>query len=76
MDWLKENAITLIITCVGLVSSFAIYGYRIDALEKRADATDQQIATLVSGSVSTQVALAQINTKLEYISAQLDKISP
>lgn len=74
-DWLKENAISLLIGAITLISTFTFYGYRIDTLEKRADATDQQIATLTSGSVTTQIALAQINTKLEYISAQLEKLT-
>lgn len=76
MDWLKQNAASLIIAAITLISTFSLYGYRIGALEKRADATDQQIATLTSGNVTTQIALAQIQTKLEYITQQLDKITP
>lgn len=76
MDWLKNNAWSLAIAVVTLISTFTLFGYRIDALEKRADATDQQIATLTSGNVTTQIALAQIQTKLEYITVQLDKITP
>lgn len=76
MNWLKENAISLVIAAVTLVSTFSFYGYRIDALEKHAEVTDQQVATLISGSVSTQVSLAQIQTKLEYISVQLNKLTP
>lgn len=75
MEWLKENSVTLIISLVTLVSSYTYYGYRISALETHQGEQDQQIATLTSGSVTTQVALAQINTKLEYISAQLAKLT-
>lgn len=52
-----------------------MYGYRITALEDHAVQVDQEIAALNTGNVNTQVSLAQINTKLEYISAQLAKIT-
>lgn len=74
-DWLKQNGWAIALVVASLIYNYASNGYRLDALEKRADTTDQQIATLTSGSVTTQVALAQINTKLEYISAQLAKLT-
>lgn len=73
MKWLKDNAVSLIIAGLTLVSSFTLYGYRIGELEKRADATDQQIASLTSGNVSIQISLARIQTDIEYIKVQLDK---
>lgn len=74
--WLQEHAWSLTIAAATIISTFTLYGYRITALEKRDDAIDQQIATLTSGNVTTQVALAQIQTKLEYITEQLNKLVP
>lgn len=64
----------LIIAAITMTSSYALYGYRITELEKHAADIDQQIATLTSGSVTAQISLAQINTKLEYITLQLNKL--
>lgn len=74
MNWLKDNTWPLIIGLLTITSTYTLYGFRISALEKRSDAIDQQIATLTSGNVTTQIALAQIQTKLEYISVQLNRI--
>lgn len=52
-----------------------MYGYRITALETHAAQVDQEVATLNSGSVTTQVALAQIQVQLKYISTQLAKLT-
>lgn len=76
MEWLKEHAWSLTIASVTLVSTFTLYGYRIDSLEKRDDAIDQQIATLNSGSVTTQIALAKLQVDIDYIKKQIDKIIP
>lgn len=75
MSWVKQNAASLIIGLISLLSGFTLYGYRIDQLEKRADVTDQQIATLTSGNVTIQISLARIQTDIEYMKLQLDKIT-
>lgn len=76
IDWVKQNLWSLIIGLMVITSTYTLYGYRISSLEKRIDAVDQQIATLTSGNVTTQISLAQIQTKLEYITLQLNKIVP
>lgn len=79
MNWFKENAVAIFIGICSLIITYttttAMYGYRITALEDHAVQVDQEIAALNTGNVNTQVSLAQINTKLEYISAQLAKIT-
>lgn len=74
MNWFKQNGWAIALVIASIVSNYSISGYRIGALEKHASEVDQQIATLTSGSVTTQIALAQIQTKLEYITLQLNKL--
>lgn len=79
MTFLRENAIPLFIGVCSLVITYTttttMYGYRITALENHQTQIDQQVATLTSGNVTTQVALAQIQVQLKYISAQLAKLT-
>lgn len=78
MKFLKDNAIPLFIGVCSLIITYTttttMYGYRIGALESHATQVDQEIATLTTGSVTTQVALAQIQTQLKYITLQLNKL--
>lgn len=80
MDWLKNNALALIIAIVGVIASYsvntALYGYRLGAVEARQDRQGTAIQTLQSGDTETKVALAKIQTSLEYIQAQLARIVP
>lgn len=75
-DWLKQNGWALGLVVAALISNYALVGFRIDALEKHQADQDQQIAQLTSGNVTTQISLAQIQTKLEYITLQLNKLVP
>lgn len=74
MEWLKKHAWTLTIAAVTVASTFTLYGYRIDQLEKHEGVIDQEIATLNSGSVTTQIALAKIQVDIDYIKQQLNKL--
>lgn len=78
MNFLRENAIPLFIGVCSLVITYTttttMYGYRIGALETHALQVDQQITTLNTSSVTTQVALAQISTQLKYITLQINKL--
>lgn len=78
MNFLRENAIPLFIGVCSLLITYTttttMYGYRITALENHQTQVDQQIATLTSGSVTTQIALAQIQTQLKYITLQINKL--
>lgn len=74
-DWLSKNAWALIIAGITMVSSYAIYGYRIDDLDKRVTANATAISTLSDNNLQVQVSLAKIQTDIEYIKVQLDKIT-
>lgn len=74
-DWLKQNGWGLIIAGCTLASTFALYGYRIDRLETQVDANAMAIAKLNDTNTSVQVALAKIQTDIEYIKVQVSKIT-
>lgn len=78
MNFLRENAIALFIGVCSLVITYTttttMYGYRITALETHEAQIDQQIATLTTGNVTTQISLAQIQTQLKYITLQINKL--
>lgn len=75
-DWLQKNAISLIIAATTLVSTYAVYGYRLSALEARLDRQGTAIQTLQNTNTDTLVALARIQTDISYIKMQLNKIVP
>lgn len=70
-NWLKDNAISIAIALTTLVSTYAVYGYRLSNDEARLDRQGVAITALQAGDTNTQVALAQIQTSIEYIKAQL-----
>lgn len=74
-SWLKENAVSIAIALTTLVSTYAVYGYRLSAVEARQDRQGTAITTLQTGDTDTQVALARIQTDIEYIKAQLTSIA-
>lgn len=74
-SWLKENAVSIAIALTTLVSTYAIYGYRLSAVEARQDRQGTTIATLQSENTDTLVALAKIQTDIDYIKAQLTQIA-
>lgn len=80
MDWLKNNGFSIAIALAGIIATYsintALYGYRISALEARQDRQGIAIQSLQSGDTETKVALARIQTDLEYIKAQLARIAP
>lgn len=73
-DWLKNNIWSLIIAAATILSTFSLYGYRIDALEKRVDENRVSIQVLNTSQVNLQVQLAQIATDISYIKSSLDHI--
>lgn len=66
-DFLKRNAASLIIAVLGVVASFAVYGYRIESLESRVD-------TLQATTLESQITLEGIKKDIEYIRLQVDRI--
>lgn len=73
-DWLKNNIWSLAIAAATILSTFSLYGYRIDALEKRVDENRVSIQVLNTSQVNLQVQLAQIATDISYIKSSLDHI--
>lgn len=73
-DWFQKNAWSLIIAAATLISTFTLYGYRIDALEKQVDENKAAIQVLNTGQVNLQVQLAGIATDISYIKQSIDRI--
>ncbi len=80
-DWLKNNLWSIIIAVVTMVSTFTLYGYRIDALEKQVDENRTAIVALSQQQNTINVQLAQISTTLsgqavdiQYIKANIDRL--
>lgn len=75
-DWLQKNAVSIAIALTTLVSTYAVYGYRLSAVEARQDRQGTAISTLQQNNNDINVSLAKIQTSLQYIQAKLDKIVP
>ncbi len=74
MDFLKQNAMTIIISLAGIAGTFTIYGYRIDTLEKTVEENRTAIVTLNQQQNNIHVQLGQISTDLQYIKANIDRL--
>lgn len=73
-DWLQKNAVSIAIALTTLVSTYAVYGYRLSSVEARQDRQGNAITSLQSGDTDTKVALAKIQTDIEYIKTQLQTL--
>jgi hypothetical protein len=77
-DFLKANAVALVIAMAGFGSTYAIntalYGYRISALEEQVQKDDNAIDSMRDNNVSTQLAILGIQKDIEYIKLQLGKL--
>lgn len=73
-DWLKSNAVSIAIALITLVSTYAVYGYRLSAVESRQDRQGTAIAALQQQNTDTLIKLAQIQKDIDYIKVQIDKI--
>lgn len=74
MDFLKQNAVSLIIAAMTLTSTYAVYGYRLGAVEARLDRQGEAIVTLQSNMTQIQISLATIQSDIGYIKAQIDRV--
>ena len=74
-DWIKANAVSIIIAVATLISTYSLYGYRIDQIQKEADENKAAIQLLNTGQVTLQVQLAQIATDISYIKQSLDRLA-
>ena len=73
-DFFAKNALSIIIAVVGVISSYAIYGYKLTALEAQVVENKETIAELENQNVDVQVQLAQIATDIQYIKANIERI--
>ena len=73
-DWLKQNTWALLIACVTMVSTWTLYGARIAALEDEVSQNTAAISKINDTSVQTQVDIAKIQTDIEYIKLQINKL--
>ena len=73
-DFFAKNALSIIIAVVGVISSYAIYGYKLTALEDQVKENKEVIADLESQQVDVQVQLAQIAVDIQYIKVNIDRI--
>jgi hypothetical protein len=74
MEWLKQNAWAIAIALMTVVTTFALYGYRLDSLESQVMDSQRSIKTLAESNVTLQITLAKIQTDIEYIKLRLDRI--
>lgn len=76
--WVKSNGFSIAIALVGIIGTYsvntALYGYRLGAVESRLDRQGSAIVALQQGDTTTQVALAKIQTDIEYIKVQLSAL--
>lgn len=73
-DWFVKNWWSLLIALLTLSSTYTMYGYRLDQLEKRVDKHDTQITQLQDLSNQAAVTLAKIQKDIEYIRLRVDQI--
>lgn len=77
-EWLQKNGFAIAIALLGVVSTYsintALYGYRLTAVEQRQDRQGTAIMALQTGDTTTQVALAKIQTQLQFIQDQIAKV--
>lgn len=66
--WIAKHGVTVAITVAGLIASFAVYGYRIDVVEKK-------VENLQNQTIQNQILLAEIKKDIEYIRIQVSKIA-
>ena len=75
-EWLQKNAWSLAIGAITLISTFTIYGYRLDSIEKQTELNRADIISIQQTNNQNAVALAQIQKDIEFIKFQLSKLVP
>lgn len=73
-EWIKNNSWSLIIAFLGVVTTFTLYGYRIESLEKEVDVNTASIKLIEAQQNQTNVQLAQIATDIQYIKLNIDRL--
>lgn len=57
-------------------SVFALYGYRLDALEARAQEVRETVNTTDQTLVQLQITTGKIETDVSYIKSQINRVFP
>lgn len=66
-DWFQKNIVSICIALVGIISTYAVYGYKISALEARAAELEGDIKIIASIAQN----LAVLSTKTENIESDV-----
>lgn len=72
--WIRQNGISIVIAVCTLVSTYAVYGYRLTAIEDKVEQQELTISEIRSNNQNTQIALVKIQVDIEYIKIQLNKL--
>lgn len=67
---------SIIIGLVTLISSYAVFGTKLENLSQRVDRQGSAISQLQTSNTDTLVALARIQTDIDYIKIQINKLVP
>lgn len=73
-EWIQKNAWSILIAGIGVATTFSVYGYRIEQVEKEIAMTKTEIEIINQQQVQAQVQLAQIAVDISYIKASIDRI--
>lgn len=73
-DWLKINAWSLTIAAATMISTFAIYGVRIQNVEDQQERQSAAITAIQTSLANQQSQYAVLDAKITGISANVDYI--
>ena len=74
-NWLKNNWWSLLIALVTVVSTWAVYGYKLNLFEKILESNTTRIHTLEMSDSDFKVTLAEIKKDIDYIKVGIDKLT-
>lgn len=71
-DFIQKNAWAIAIGLITLVSTYSLYGYRINELEAQVISAQQTVDTMDEVLVQLQISTAKIETDVKHISTDID----
>jgi hypothetical protein len=74
-DWLKDNGWGILIALVGVSSTFILYGFRLEALEKEVMEQRVDIVRIDTQQNLINVQLAEIAKDIQYIKVNIEEIN-
>lgn len=74
-DWLRDNGWSIIIAIVGVSSTFLLYGFRLEALEKEVTEQRIDIVRIDTQQNAINVQLAEIARDIQYIKVNIEEIN-